>query len=49
LKIANFLNLPTENPDGPILSPFGSRVHAPWTMAVAARLHGETAGDVDVM
>jgi len=32
-----------------ILSPFGSRVHAPWTMAVAARLHGETAGDVDVM
>ncbi|WP_254507944.1 Lhr family helicase [Anatilimnocola floriformis] len=32
-----------------ILSPFGSRVHAPWAMAVAARLRSETTGEVDLM
>ena len=32
-----------------VLSPFGSRVHAPWAMAVAARLRSETAGEVDMM
>ena len=32
-----------------LLSPFGSRVHAPWAMAVAARLRNETAGEVDLM
>jgi ATP-dependent Lhr-like helicase len=32
-----------------ILSPFGSRVHAPWAMAVAARLRSETTGEVDMM
>ena len=32
-----------------ILSPFGSRVHAPWAMAVAARLRSDTTGEVDMM
>ena len=32
-----------------ILSPFGSRVHAPWAMAVAGRLRRETGGEVDMM
>lgn len=32
-----------------VLSPFGSRVHAPWAMAVAARLRSETTGEVDLM
>jgi ATP-dependent Lhr-like helicase len=32
-----------------VLSPFGSRVHAPWAMAVAARLRAECAGEVDSM
>lgn len=32
-----------------LLSPFGSRVHAPWAMAVAARLRSETTGEVDMM
>lgn len=30
-----------------VLSPFGSRVHAPWAMAVAARLREEELGEVD--
>ena len=33
-----------------VLTPFGSRVHAPWAMAVAAKLRGGRAGcgdDVD--
>ena len=30
-----------------VLSPFGSRVHAPWAMAVAARLREEDLGEVD--
>lgn len=32
-----------------LLSPFGSRVHAPWAMTVAARLRSETTGEVDMM
>jgi ATP-dependent Lhr-like helicase len=32
-----------------VMSPFGSRVHAPWATAVAARLRAETAGEVDMM
>ena len=32
-----------------ILSPFGSRVHAPWAMLVSARLRAETDDEVDVM
>lgn len=32
-----------------VLSPFGSRVHAPWATAVAARLRSETAGEVDLI
>ncbi len=32
-----------------VLSPFGSRVHAPWAMAVAERLQTERGLDVDVM
>ncbi len=32
-----------------ILSPFGSRVHAPWAMAVARRLRVATGGEVDMM
>lgn len=32
-----------------LLSPFGSRVHAPWAMAVAARLRNELTGEVDMM
>lgn len=32
-----------------VLSPFGSRVHAPWAMAVAARLRNELTGEVDMM
>ncbi|MGI9189066.1 MAG: Lhr family helicase [Longimicrobiaceae bacterium] len=32
-----------------ILTPFGSRVHAPWTMAVAARLRQEHGIEVDSM
>lgn len=31
-----------------ILSPFGARVHAPWAMAVAARLKEEAHGEVDL-
>lgn len=30
-----------------VMSPFGSRVHAPWAMAVAARLRNESIGEVD--
>jgi ATP-dependent Lhr-like helicase len=30
-----------------ILSPFGARVHAPWAIAVAARLREEELGEVD--
>lgn len=30
-----------------VMSPFGSRVHAPWAMAVAARLRAESIGEVD--
>ncbi|MEO1497988.1 MAG: DEAD/DEAH box helicase [Planctomycetota bacterium] len=30
-----------------VLSPLGSRVHAPWAMAVAARLREEDLGEVD--
>ncbi len=32
-----------------LMSPFGSRIHAPWAMAVAARLRNETGGEVDMM
>lgn len=32
-----------------VLSPFGSRVHAPWAMAVAERLQTERGLDADVM
>lgn len=32
-----------------ILSPFGSRVHAPWATAVAARLQAETGLDIDTI
>ncbi|MEX2167788.1 MAG: DEAD/DEAH box helicase [Pirellulales bacterium] len=32
-----------------VLSPLGSRVHAPWAMAVAARLREEAIGEVDFM
>ncbi len=32
-----------------VLSPFGSRVHAPWAMAVTARLRDERGLDVEVM
>ncbi|QDU54754.1 Lhr family helicase [Aeoliella mucimassa] len=32
-----------------VLSPFGARVHAPWAMAVAARLRGEGIEEVDYM
>ncbi|MBL9164410.1 MAG: DEAD/DEAH box helicase [Planctomycetaceae bacterium] len=32
-----------------ILSPFGSRVHAPWAMTVASRLRAETGLEVDFM
>ena len=32
-----------------IMSPYGSRVHAPWATAVAARLRAETTGEVDMM
>lgn len=32
-----------------VLSPFGSRVHAPWAMLIAARLRQETQAEVDVM
>jgi len=32
-----------------ILSPFGSRVHAPWALLVAARLRAETNDEVDLM
>lgn len=32
-----------------VLSPFGSRVHAPWATVVAARLERETMGSVDLM
>ncbi len=32
-----------------ILSPFGSRVHAPWTLAVATRLREEYGLEVDTM
>lgn len=30
-----------------VMSPFGARVHAPWAMAVAARLRAEAIGEVD--
>ncbi len=32
-----------------VLSPFGSRVHAPWAMAVTARIRDEPGLDVEVM
>jgi len=32
-----------------VLTPFGSRVHAPWSMAVAARLRQERGLDAEVM
>jgi ATP-dependent Lhr-like helicase len=32
-----------------VLSPFGSRVHAPWAIAAAARLRAETGLEVDFM
>jgi ATP-dependent Lhr-like helicase len=32
-----------------VLSPFGSRVHAPWAMAVTARLRAERGLDAEVM
>ncbi len=32
-----------------VLSPFGSRVHAPWAIAAAGRLRAETGLDVDFM
>lgn len=32
-----------------ILSPWGARVHAPWAIAVAARLRDETPGEVDLL
>ncbi|WP_425397136.1 Lhr family helicase [Aeoliella sp.] len=32
-----------------VLSPFGARVHAPWAMAVAARLRAEGIDEVDFM
>jgi len=32
-----------------ILSPFGARVHAPWAMAVAARLQSESDWEVETM
>ena len=32
-----------------VLTPFGSRVHAPWCMAVTARLRGERGIDVETM
>lgn len=31
-----------------VLTPFGTRVHAPWAMVVAARLRERTDGEVDV-
>src|ERR1700730_10778360 len=32
-----------------VLSPFGARVHAPWAMAVVARLREERASEVEMM
>ncbi|GAB5443516.1 MAG: ATP-dependent helicase [Fuerstiella sp.] len=32
-----------------VLTPFGSRVHAPWATLIAARLRQETSDEVDVM
>ena len=32
-----------------VLTPFGSRVHAPWATIVGCRLQGEIAGEVDLM
>lgn len=32
-----------------VMTPFGSRVHAPWTMAVARRLRAAIGGEVDMM
>jgi ATP-dependent Lhr-like helicase len=32
-----------------VLSPFGSRIHAPWAAAVAGRLRAETGGEVDLI
>jgi ATP-dependent helicase Lhr and Lhr-like helicase len=32
-----------------VLSPFGGRVHAPWSMAVAAKVRRETGVDVETM
>ncbi len=32
-----------------VLSPFGARVHAPWAMAVVARLRDERAAEVEMM
>ena len=32
-----------------LMTPFGSRVHAPWATAVQARLRSEHAGDVDMV
>src|SRR4029450_7041427 len=32
-----------------VLSPFGSRIHAPWAMAVVERVRAETGLDVETM
>ncbi|HEX4131955.1 MAG TPA: DEAD/DEAH box helicase [Pirellulales bacterium] len=32
-----------------VMSPLGARIHAPWAMAVAARLRSETVGEVDMI
>ncbi|MEO8433070.1 MAG: DEAD/DEAH box helicase, partial [Acidobacteriota bacterium] len=32
-----------------VLSPFGARVHAPWAMAVVARLRRETGSEIEMM
>ena len=32
-----------------LLSPFGSRIHAPWAMAVTAQIRNRTGMDVEVM
>src|SRR5262249_26197988 len=31
-----------------VLSPFGTRVHAPWSIAIRARLERDYPGDIDV-
>jgi len=32
-----------------VLTPFGSRIHAPWAMAAAAKIHGNGGPDVETM